>query len=48
MRKKAELNDLDVLPLQAFQERKSLGEHVFESLKQAIIHGEISQPENGW
>jgi DNA-binding GntR family transcriptional regulator len=41
MKKKAELNDLDLGPLQAFQERKSLGEHVFESLKQAIILGKI-------
>ena len=45
MRKKAELNDLDVGPLQAFQERKSLGEHVFESLKQAIIQGNITAGE---
>jgi DNA-binding GntR family transcriptional regulator len=45
MRKKAELNDLDVGPLQAFQERKSLGEHVFESLKQAIIQGNITAEE---
>ena len=45
MRKKAELNNLDVGPLQAFQERKSLGEHVFESLKQAIVQGKISDGE---
>ena len=45
MRKKAELNDLDVGPLQAFQERKSLGEHVFESLKQSIIQGKITAGE---
>jgi DNA-binding GntR family transcriptional regulator len=45
MRKKAELNDLDVGPLQAFQERKSLGEHVFESLKQSIIQGNITAGE---
>ena len=45
MRKKAELNDLDVGPLQAFQERKSLGEHVFESLKQAIIQDNITAGE---
>ena len=45
MKKKAELNDLDVGPLQAFQERKSLGEHVFESLKQAIIQGNITAGE---
>ena len=45
MRKKAELNDLDVGPLQAFQERKSLGEHVFESLKHSIVMGKISSGE---
>ena len=45
MRKKAELNNLDVGPLQAFQQRKSLGEHVFESLKQAIIKGSMSPGE---
>ena len=45
MRKKAELNDLDVGPLQAFQERKSLGEHVFESLKHSIIRGKIAPGE---
>jgi DNA-binding GntR family transcriptional regulator len=45
MKKRATLNDLDFGPLQAFQERKSLGEHVFESLKQAIIRGKISADE---
>ncbi len=45
MRKRAELNHLDLGPLQAFQERKSLGEHVFESLKQAIVKGKISSGE---
>ncbi len=45
MRKKAELNDLDVGPLHAFQERKSLGEHVFESLKHSIVTGKISSGE---
>jgi DNA-binding GntR family transcriptional regulator len=45
MRKKAELNDLDLGPLQAFQERKSLGEHVFESLKHSIVRGKISPGE---
>ncbi|MEJ2099349.1 MAG: GntR family transcriptional regulator [Desulfobacterales bacterium] len=45
MKKRASLNDLDFGPLQAFQERKSLGEHVFESLKQAIIRGKISANE---
>ena len=45
MRKRAELNDLDLGPLQALQERKSLGEHVFESLKHSIIRGKISSGE---
>jgi DNA-binding GntR family transcriptional regulator len=45
MKKKAELRDLDLGPLQAFQERKSLGEHVFDSLKQAIIKGNFSSGE---
>lgn len=45
MRKKAALNDLDLGPLQAFQERKSLGEHVFESLKHAIVRGKIASGE---
>ena len=45
MRKRAELNDLDLGPLQAFQERKSLGEHVFESLKHSIVRGKISSGE---
>jgi DNA-binding GntR family transcriptional regulator len=45
MRKRAELNNLDLGPLQAFQERKSLGEHVFESLKHSIIRGKISSGE---
>ncbi len=45
MRKRAVLNDLDLGPLQAFQERKSLGEHVFESLKHSIIRGKISSGE---
>jgi DNA-binding GntR family transcriptional regulator len=45
MRKRAELNDLDLGPLQAFQERKSLGEHVFESLKHSIVRGKISPSE---
>ena len=45
MRKRAELNDLDLGPLQALQERKSLGEHVFESLKHSIVRGKISPGE---
>ena len=46
MRKRAALNDLDLGPLQAFQERKSLGEHVFESLKHSIVRGKISPGEH--
>jgi hypothetical protein len=34
MRQKVELNNLDFGSLQALQARKSLGEHVFDSLKQ--------------
>jgi len=45
MRKRAELSDLDLGPLQALQERKSLGEHVFESLKHSIVRGKISSGE---
>jgi len=45
MRKRAELNNLNLGPLQAFQERKSLGEHVFESLKHSIVRGKISSGE---
>ena len=45
MRQKVELNNLDFGSLQAFQARKSLGEHVFDSLKQAIIRGNMSSGE---
>ncbi len=45
MRKKAELKGFDLGPLQALQERKSLGQHVFDSLKQAIIRGDIAAGE---
>jgi DNA-binding GntR family transcriptional regulator len=41
MRKRAELRGFDPGPLQALQERKSLGQHVFDNLKQAIIRGNI-------
>ena len=41
MRKRAELTGFDPGPLQALHERKSLGQHVFDSLKQAIIRGDI-------
>ena len=45
MRKKAELKGFDPGPLQALQERKPLGQHVFDHLKQAIIRGHISPGE---
>jgi len=45
MRKKAELKGFDPGPLQALQERKSLGQHVFDNLKQAIIRGNIAPGE---
>ncbi len=45
MRKKAELKGFDPGPLQVLQERKSLGEHVFDNLKQAIIMGNITPGE---
>ena len=45
MRKKAELKGFDPGPLQELQERKSLGQHVFDSLKQAIIRGNIAPGE---
>ena len=45
MRKKAELKGFDTGALQVLQERKSLGEHVFDNLKQAIIRGNIAPGE---
>jgi len=42
MRRKAELKDLKLGPMPALVERKPLGEHVFDSLKQAIIRGRIA------
>jgi len=45
MRKKAELKGFDPGPLQVLQERKSLGQHVFDNLKQAIIQGNITPGE---
>ena len=45
MRKKAELKGLDRGPLQVLQERKSLGQHVFDNLKQAIIRGNMTPGE---
>lgn len=45
MRRKVELNNLDFGSLQALQARKSLGQHVFDSLKQAIIRGNMAPGE---
>jgi DNA-binding GntR family transcriptional regulator len=45
MRKKAELKGFDPGPLQVLQERKPLGQHVFDNLKQAIIRGHIAPGE---
>lgn len=45
MRRKVELKNLDFGSLQVLRARKSLGEHVFDSLKQAIIRGNMSPGE---
>ncbi len=45
MRKKAELKGFDPGPLQVLQERKPLGQHVFDNLKQAIVRGQIAPGE---
>ena len=45
MRKKAELKRYNLGPLHALQARKSLGQHVFDNLKQAIIRGNITSGE---
>lgn len=45
MRRKVELKNLDFGSLQVLRTRKSLGEHVFDSLKQAIIRGNMSPGE---
>jgi DNA-binding GntR family transcriptional regulator len=45
MRKKAELKGFDPGPLHVLQERKPLGQHVFDNLKQAIIRGNIAPGE---
>ena len=45
MRRKVEIKNLDVDSLQALQARKPLGEHVFDSLKKAIIRGNMSPGE---
>jgi DNA-binding GntR family transcriptional regulator len=42
MKKKAELKGFDVSSMQALQDRKSLGQHVFENLKHAIVRGDIA------
>lgn len=41
MEKQIELGDLGLKPLKTIQWRKSLGQHVFESLKSAIIRGDM-------
>ncbi|MGD2124765.1 MAG: GntR family transcriptional regulator [Desulfobacteraceae bacterium] len=41
MRKEIEIKDLPLTPLGALPARKSLGQHVFENLKHAIIRGNI-------
>jgi DNA-binding GntR family transcriptional regulator len=45
MRKRVELKGIDSGPLPVLQRRKSLGQHVFEHLKQAIIRGEVAPGE---
>ena len=45
MRRKAELKNIDINSVRVLQARKSLGEHVFDSLKQAIIEGKFSAGE---
>lgn len=42
MREGIELRDLGLETIKAMPERKSLGQHVFENLKQAIIRGDVS------
>jgi DNA-binding GntR family transcriptional regulator len=42
MREGKELSDMGLETFKAMPERKSLGQHVFENLKQAIIRGEVS------
>jgi DNA-binding GntR family transcriptional regulator len=41
MRKKLENNNLNIGPLHEVRERKSLGQLVFENLKQAIVQGDL-------
>jgi len=44
-RKEIEIRELDLTPLGAMPDRKSLGEHVFEKLRQAIIQGDVDKVE---
>jgi len=41
-RKEIEARELGLTPLGAMPDRKSLGEHVFENLRQAIIRGDVA------
>jgi len=41
-RKELEVREPDLTPLGALPDRKSLGDHVFENLRQAIIRGKVA------
>ena len=41
-RKEIEMREPDLTPLGAIPDRKSLGDHVFENLRQAIIRGDVA------
>jgi DNA-binding GntR family transcriptional regulator len=41
-RKEIEMREPDLTPLGAMPDRKSLGDHVFENLRQAIIRGDVA------
>jgi len=45
MRKRAELKGFDPGSMQVLQDRKPLGQHVFDNLKQAIVRGKIAPGE---
>jgi len=45
MRRKAELKNFDIVPLQVQQGQKTLGQHVFDKLRQAIIQRKIAPGE---
>jgi DNA-binding GntR family transcriptional regulator len=45
MKKRAELKGFDPGPLHVLQERKPLGQHVFDNLKHAIVRGNIAPGE---